>query len=151
MIKRKPAVAAYKFRIGSNIRKWRNMKDIKQKDLARTLNVSEAAISNIENDVANITVTQLEDIAIALNVSVEQLLSDPHQKLKMPFPQATYLNSKENVHTIDREFLDAIIASMEKKDQQLQLLLQQFIQVTGALLKHELPLFNQGSREASRA
>ena len=119
------------------------------KDLARTLNVSEAAISNIENDVANIAVTQLGDIAIALNVSVEQLL-DPHQKLKMPFPQAAYFNPKKMFIPSTGSSLDAIIASMEKRSA---------ITVAPAaihpgyrtLLKHELPVFNAGSREATRA
>ena len=39
----------YKLKIGSNVRKWRNLKSIKQKELASSLNLSEAAISNIDN------------------------------------------------------------------------------------------------------
>ena len=36
--------SACKFKIGSNIRKWRNIKGIKQKDLAFALQISEAAV-----------------------------------------------------------------------------------------------------------
>src|SRR4051794_33980710 len=82
MKKNKFGSASYKFRIGSNIRKWRNLKEIKQKDLAVALQLSEAAVSNIENDITNLTVGQLEDISVALNVSIEQLLSDPQEKYR---------------------------------------------------------------------
>lgn len=151
MIKKKTNVPVYKFRIGSNIRKWRNIKDIKQKELANALNLSEAAVSNIENDVTNITITQLEDISQALNVSLEQLLSDPQDRIKNDHPGI--LSGKENAigQGMENELLKAIIASMEKKDQQLQLIMQQLIHTMEALLQQDKFVFNGNKQVASRA
>ena len=36
----------YKLKIGGNVRKWRNLKSIKQKQLASYLKLSEAAVKN---------------------------------------------------------------------------------------------------------
>ena len=149
MIKKKTSDSGYRFRIGSHIRKWRNIKDIKQKDLANSLNLSEAAVSNIENDVTNITVTQLEDISIALNVSIEQLLSDPQDKFRNPYIYAA--TGKDQQHYPDNELLNAVIASMEKKDQQLQVIMQQFIHIMAEFMQHEKFVFNSSKQVASRA
>lgn len=149
MIKKKTAVAAYKFRIGSNIRKWRNIKDIKQKDLANSLNLSEAAVSNIENDITNITVTQLEDISIALNVSIEQLLSDPQDKFRGSNTQ-TSIGANKQVFP-EAELLHAVISSLEKKDQQLQVIMQHFIHTMSAMMQQEKFVFNTAKPVASRA
>lgn len=149
MIKKKTATNVNKFRIGGNIRKWRNIKDIKQKDLANSLGLSEAAVSNIENDVTNITVTQLEDIALALHVSIEQLLSDPHEKIRGPIAYNT-ISAKEPGHNLDMEILNALMASLEKKDQQLQVIMQHFIHTISTLMQHEKPSYN-GNQVASRA
>lgn len=149
MIKKKNAVA-FKFRIGSNIRKWRNIKDIKQKDLANALNLSEAAVSNIENDVTNITVTQLEDIAIALNVSIEQLLSDPQEKFRMPLNLTQGMPAKEP-EAIDKELMNAVIASLEKKDQQMQVIMQNFLHTINSLMQQEHHLFSASKQVTSRA
>lgn len=146
MIKKKNTDAGYRFRIGSHIRKWRNIKDIKQKELANSLNLSEAAVSNIENDITNITVTQLEDISIALNVSIEQLLSDPQEKINSPHVHA----GKDQHHFPDHELLNAIIASMEKRDQQLQVIIQHFIHIMTELMHHDKFVLNSSKQVVSR-
>ena len=148
MIKKKNADATHKFRIGSHIRKWRNMKDIKQKDLANSLNLSEAAVSNIENDITNITVTQLEDISIALNVSIEQLLSDPQEKYG-----SAHISTTGNArhHYQDNELVNAIIASLEKKDQQLQVIMQNFLHAISVLIQEENLIFSSSKRVNTRA
>lgn len=138
---------AYKFKIGTNIRKWRNIKDIKQKELAAALQISEAAVSNIENDVSNITLGQLEEISIALNVSIEQLLSDPQDKFSLPQTIA----EKEDQRVLDKELLSAVISSMEKKDQQLQVIMQHFIHAMTVLTQQEKLVFNGSKQATSRA
>ncbi len=148
---RKKNAVAYKFRIGNNIRKWRNIKDVKQKDLAIALNLSEAAVSNIENDVTNITVTQLEDIAIALNVSIEQLLSDPQERFRMPIALAQEPPARDQQEPIDKDLLNAVIASLEKKDQQMQVIMQNFLHAFSTLMQQENHLFNASKQVASRA
>ena len=144
MIRKKTASQAYKFRVGSNIRKWRNIKEIKQKELANTLKISEASVSNIENDITNITLSQLEEISVALNVSIEQLLSDPQDKIRNGNGYADSSISASMNHPmrhVENELVKALIASMEKKDLQLQELMQQFT--------HTLKTLMQGNNQYS--
>jgi len=109
-------------KIGSNIRKWRSMKDIKQKDLANALKLSEAAVSNIENDLSEITLSQLEDISITLDVEIEHLFNDPHEVVKVKhYAQA---NPVEKNEVMDKELLYALIGSIQKKDEQLKYVIE---------------------------
>lgn len=71
----------YKFKIGDNVRKWRTVQGVKQKELAARLNMSEAAVSNIENDISVPTLHHVEDIAAALGITISILLMDPQQIL----------------------------------------------------------------------
>jgi transcriptional regulator with XRE-family HTH domain len=105
-------------KIGNNIRKWRAMNDIKQKDLANALKMSEAAVSNLENDMSEITLSQLEDIAITLEIEIEHLFSDPHDVVK----EKSYNNAvpAEKNEVMDKELLYALIGSIQKKDEQLK-------------------------------
>ena len=150
-MKRNKNSSACKFKIGNNIRKWRNIKGIKQKDLAFALQVSEAAVSNIENDLSNITVGQLEEISIVLNVSIEQLLSDPESKFRIPAATCYTINEKEDQRSLDKELLNAIVASLEKKDQQLQVIMQNFLHAMAILLQEEKLIFNSSKQVTSRA
>jgi len=70
---------AYQLRIGRHIRLWRDLKGIKQQELASTIGITPAALSQIENDLAEITLHRMEDIADALGVKPEQLLAGPQQ------------------------------------------------------------------------
>ena len=106
-----------RMRIGSTIRKWRNIKEIKQKDLAAALRMSEAAISNIENDLTDVTLSQIEDIAVTLDITIEKLFSDPQDALSIN----TYSNNDpQNQTVMERELIYALIGSIEKKDEQLK-------------------------------
>jgi transcriptional regulator with XRE-family HTH domain len=122
-MKTNPAPKAYKIRIGANVRKWRSLKSIKQKDLAGALNLSEAAVSNIENDVTNVNLRQLEDIAQALSVSVEQLLNDPEETYTYPG------SVRYGVPALfEKELMEAIIQSLQKKDEQIKAILETVLQ-----------------------
>src|SRR6186713_2207220 len=81
MKKKNYASKEYKIKIGANIRKWRTLRGIKQKELAMALCLSEGAISNIENNITDVTLSQLEDISIGLGISVEQLFTDPQDSI----------------------------------------------------------------------
>ena len=150
MKKNKNSLAG-KFKIGSYIRKWRNIKDIKQKDLAAALQISEAAVSNIENDLTNITVGQLDEISIALNISIEQLLTDPQEKYRIPPANINSILVKEDQQLFDKELLNAIITSMEKKDQQLQVIMQNFLHAMATLMQQEKTIINSSKQATSRA
>ena len=150
-MKRNKTSLSGKFKIGSYIRKWRNIKDIKQKDLAAALQISEAAVSNIENDLTNITVGQLDEISVALNISIEQLLTDPQEKYRIPPANINSMLVKEDQQQLDKELLNAIITSMEKKDQQLQVIMQNFLHTMATLMQQEKTNINSSKQVTSRA
>jgi transcriptional regulator with XRE-family HTH domain len=139
-----------KIRIGKNIRKWRNIKDIKQKDLAIALQISEASVSNIENDISEITVCQLEEISIAMNLSMEQLLSDPQANYGRSNINDRPHYGNEGDHLIEKELLNAFINSLEKKDQQMQIIMQNFLQVINSLFQQDHLMFNASKQVTSR-
>lgn len=122
----------YKLKIGANVRKWRNLKSIKQKQLARTLNLSEAAMSNIENDLTNISLRQLEDIANAIDVTVEQLLSDPEDSYN-----SVSENAGKKTTIFEKELLTAMIGSLMKKDEQLEKIMENVLHTMAAYLEKE--------------
>ncbi|MEO7444393.1 MAG: helix-turn-helix transcriptional regulator [Ferruginibacter sp.] len=62
---------------GTNIRKWRLVKGIKQCQLAAHLHITEGALSNIENDKSDISLHRFVDIAEYLHIPFENLLVEP--------------------------------------------------------------------------
>ena len=61
-------------KLGENIRRIRLEKDMTQGDLCRKLEVDRAYMSNIESGKKNPTLSTIERIAKALNVSIEELI-----------------------------------------------------------------------------
>lgn len=61
-------------KLGQNLKKIRIKKGISQGDISRKLNMDRGYISGIENGKKNPTLSTLEKIASALNVSVEELI-----------------------------------------------------------------------------
>ena len=74
----------YHLRIGQNIRKWRELKGIKQELLAGKLGITKAALSNIENNKADINLHRIEDIANCLELDTMKLFCDPLDLLLLP-------------------------------------------------------------------
>lgn len=132
MKKNTDLIKDYKIKIGGNIRKWRNLKGIKQKQLAHALELSEAAISNIENNLTDVTLSQLEDISVGLDVPVEQLFCDPQEAYTGGFKQAgpTAVTSPD----LEKELLNAVIHSMQRKDEQLQAMMQNVLHTMSVLM-----------------
>ncbi len=127
MKRKHPIDYADRLKIGSNIRKWRNIKEVKQKELAASLRLSEAAISNIENDITDVTLSQLESISMTLDIPVEQLFTDPQETCRTGglYPAAEAVEKHQMV--MDKEVVYAIIDSMQKKDEQMQQVLQNML------------------------
>lgn len=61
-------------RLGENIRRIRLAKEMTQGDLCRKLEVDRAYMSNIESGKKNPTLSTIERIAKALNVSIGELV-----------------------------------------------------------------------------
>lgn len=105
-----------RLKIGSYIRKWRSIKDVKQKELAAALRLSEAAISNLENDLTDITLSQIEDIALTLDIQVEQLFTDP-QEIISAYPNQI---NEQGSQLKEKELLYTLIGTIQQKDDQLK-------------------------------
>lgn len=67
--------------IGSNIRKWRSIKGLKQEALSEALDISSVSVSKIETGKTNIPIYRFCQIAIILQVPVEKLFQDPASHL----------------------------------------------------------------------
>jgi len=61
-------------KLGDNIKKIRTRKGMSQGDICRALDMDRGYMSAIENGKKNITISQLERLARALEVSVDKLL-----------------------------------------------------------------------------
>ncbi len=113
-----------RIKIGTHIRKWRNIRDVKQKELAKALRVSEAAISNMENDLTDITLSQIEDVSIALNVPFEDLFTDPQTTIDK---YAGHHKEEKTSEVMEKDLLYTILGSIQKKDQELEIWMQKMI------------------------
>jgi transcriptional regulator with XRE-family HTH domain len=74
----------YSLKIGLHIRKWRELKGIKQQQLATQLGITKAALSNIENDKSDVSLHRIEDIARCLNLEAMKLFQNPVDLLLPP-------------------------------------------------------------------
>ena len=133
MKKKNYASKEYKLKIGGNIRKWRNLKGIKQKELASVLELSEAAISNIENNITDVTLSQLEDISLGLDVPVEHLFADPQENIAATSALPAAIE-KQYQPLFEKELLNAVISSMQKKDDQLQAIMQNVLNTMSKMM-----------------
>ena len=109
-------------KIGGNIRKWRNVKDIKQKQLAGLLKLSEAAVSNIENDITDLTLSQIEDISIALDIPVEDLFTDPGEKIS----NYASMHQGESAQSMlmDKDLVYSLLGTLKQKDEEMRELIK---------------------------
>lgn len=105
----------YKIKIGDNIRTWRELKGLKQVDLAKQIDISPEALSNIENGVSKPNIERMEDIADALEIEVTQLLINPQQLFH--FRNNSGKNEADNAKQpaqFDDDLLQRVVSVMEK-------------------------------------
>lgn len=62
--------------IGDNIRKYRKMKNITQKELGETIGISNTYLSDIETGRTNPSIKTLKKIAKGLEINYMELLKD---------------------------------------------------------------------------
>jgi transcriptional regulator with XRE-family HTH domain len=63
--------------IGHNIRKWRNLRSIKQAEFAKLINVACSTLSKYENNKLDISLKQIQKISFHLNISFLELIKGP--------------------------------------------------------------------------
>jgi transcriptional regulator with XRE-family HTH domain len=134
-MKNKKNIEGYeRMKIGSNIRKWRNIKEVKQKDLASSLRMSEAAVSNMENDLTDLTLSQLEDISLALELPLEKLFADPQETLSYGL-QTTSIADNSNNFLMEKELIYTMIGSIQRKDEQFKTIMEGMLDAVKTLTK----------------
>ncbi|MEQ1553076.1 MAG: helix-turn-helix transcriptional regulator [Ferruginibacter sp.] len=126
----------YKIKIGANVRKWRDLRGLKQQELADKVNYSVSTISNIENDALVPTIHQIEEIAEALKINFIQLFSDPQTIINNfnDSPQSIG-NIETQQNHIDKELMQTMLERIDKKDAQLLSFMKDMIQSIATLVK----------------
>ena len=98
--------------IGRNIRRHREMAEMKQEVLANTLGISASALSQIATGKTDVSVERIEQIAEALNKSFFELITTPNHVggIKSGIDDNQVLN--QNMSTLI-EKMNALMASLE--------------------------------------
>ena len=65
-----------KLKIGQRIKELREKKGMSQKDLAYAADLDRSYIASIENGQRNVSIVNIEKIAIALNVTLKEFFND---------------------------------------------------------------------------
>ena len=65
-----------KLKIGLRIKELREKKDMSQKDLAYTADLDRSYIASIENGQRNVSIINIEKIAVALGVTLKEFFND---------------------------------------------------------------------------
>lgn len=65
-----------KLKIGQRIKELREKAEMSQKDLAYTADLDRSYIASIENGQRNVSIVNIEKIAVALGVSLKELFND---------------------------------------------------------------------------
>ncbi|MFH0898671.1 MAG: helix-turn-helix transcriptional regulator [bacterium] len=65
-----------KLKIGQRIKELREAASMSQKDLAYTADLDRSYIASVENGKRNISIVNIEKIAIALNITLKEFFND---------------------------------------------------------------------------
>ena len=70
------AIVEIKSKIGIRIKELRDVKEMSQKDLAYTSDLDRSYIASVENGQRNISIVNIEKIAVALGVTLKEFFKD---------------------------------------------------------------------------
>jgi transcriptional regulator with XRE-family HTH domain len=125
----------YSMKIGNNVRKLRDLKGMKQEELAALLGITPGALSNIENDKGDPTLSRIEEIANVFEIKVTELFDDPQQNFTLNGPASNgVLYGTQNHYNIEKTILDTLMAQIEIKDKQIAAKDEQIKDLTTSLL-----------------
>lgn len=93
------------FQIGEQIKYYRKLKKLSQENLALSAGVNPAFVGYIERGIKSPTVTTLQKIANALDISLAELFS--------PLPNKDFLADKRNK---DMEYIMKLLEDMPDED-----------------------------------
>jgi transcriptional regulator with XRE-family HTH domain len=117
--------------IGQNIRRIREIKHLKQEAVAESLGMSVTAYGNIERGDADVNFSRLGEIAKALDVTEEDIVTfgstvynntfNNHENGIVNGTGAAYIGTSNN-YTIDKDIFDKM---MKDKDEEIAFLRKQ--------------------------
>lgn len=70
------AIVEIKSKIGNRIKELRDVKKMSQKDLAYASDLDRSYIASVENGQRNISIVNIEKIAVALGVTIKEFFKD---------------------------------------------------------------------------
>lgn len=70
------AIVEIKSKIGNRIKELRDVKEMSQKDLAYSSDLDRSYIASVENGQRNISIINIEKIAVALGVTLKEFFKD---------------------------------------------------------------------------
>jgi transcriptional regulator with XRE-family HTH domain len=117
-------------KIGANIKKLRELRNLTQEHMADKLDMSQTGYGNIERDVTDISMSRLQQIAKVLEVTVQDLLG--FDANKMIFNQTAHDSPYSNVGCqynqgiadSERKQYEARITDLQKENDRLHNLLE---------------------------
>ena len=109
---------ALKLTLGQKIRFMRELRGLKQENLAAELNLTTGGYGKIERDETDITISRLTQIAEVLKVTVRDILDIDEKKIEYSLhnSNASFHNSNFNNYTTDKEVYEKLIASLEREN-----------------------------------
>jgi|SRR6478609_2060660 len=106
--------------ISINIKRWREFKGIKQEELAKKLKITAAALSNIENGKIDITISRIQQIAEALQLNFEFLLSSPQEVINTGESiDKAYTPQRDSTNL---ELINVLKTELSRKNEQIEFL-----------------------------
>jgi transcriptional regulator with XRE-family HTH domain len=125
----------YKIKIGSKVRKLRDLKGMKQEELASMLGITPGALSNIENDKCDSTLGRIEEIADIFGVNVTELFDDSRHQFTFNAPNYNgILYDEKKYYSVEKSILDSLMAQITIKDGQIAAKDAQLKELTASLL-----------------
>jgi transcriptional regulator with XRE-family HTH domain len=117
--------------IGEKIRKVRELKGLKQETVASKLGMSVTAYGNIERNESSLTYEKLEEIAAAMEVNVQDIISIPEQ---FNIQNITHSQVGYNYGTLASSDVEGYKAALEELKAQNEHLRAQVEKLTDALV-----------------
>ena len=102
--------------IGQRIRKIRESQDLKQEDMAKSLDLTAGAYAKIERGETDPSITRLYQVAKILKVDINSLLSDKPLSKEIPISRAEINNLHLSLDSLNKQLqkLGTEIASLKK-------------------------------------
>lgn len=111
--------------VGTKIKKIRELKNFSQEYMARQMHVSQATYSRFEKEGAEISITQLDQIARILDVKLEELINFNEKCIFNNYAPHNHNQGYviNNIASAEKEFYEKQLLALQKENDYLKQLL----------------------------